>query len=162
MVTSGDVLRSALMKSGMTQTDIAKLLDCTAQNISLRLKRGSLRFEELTAMLGLCGYEVHIVGKDGKELPIFGNGKGTRMVKRVSGKEYDTAKSCAIASTQRYEGKDCFAELYETVDEDYFVAAYGSPMFMLTPVDRETAEQYKREWENAENQQKNFGDYAKD
>ncbi len=146
MMTSTEVISSALMKRRKTQREAADVLGWSPQNFNLRMKRNTVPFEEMTTILQHCGYDVRIVDSDGKELPHFGNGTGARVVKKVCGKQYDTSKASAVASTTQYQGRDCFAELYENVDGEYFVVSYESGRNTVSPIDEETAKNLMGKW----------------
>lgn len=94
------MVRSALAGAGKTQKELAEYMGWSPQNLSGRLKNGTLTFDELNKALGFVGYSVKMVSNTGSELPALGNSGSPRVVQMVGGVTYDTSKSESLCTSK--------------------------------------------------------------
>ena len=92
-MTASEMVRSALAGAGKTQKELAEYMGWSPQNLSSRLKNGTLTFDELNKALGFVGYSVKMVSSTGSEPPDLGNSGSPRVVQMVGGVTYDTSKT---------------------------------------------------------------------
>lgn len=144
-----EMVRSALMSAGKTQTELADFMGWSKQNLSGRLKNNSLSFDELTKALGFCGYEVKLVDMIGRELPDIGNSASPHVVQMVNGITYDTKKAESICDTKAVDGNECYMELFRDTSGLFFAVHYQlmeGGVNMVTPVPDIVAEQYRKRY----------------
>ena len=72
-MNASDMVRAALSAKKRTQKELAEFMGWSQQNLSYRLKAGTLTFDELAKALSFAGYEVKMVESTGEELPELGN-----------------------------------------------------------------------------------------
>lgn len=123
-MTSSEIIRSALIKSGKAQATLAEFMGCTRQNLNIRLRKGTLTYNELERALSFLGHRIVVLDDDGQPLRHYGNSTGPRLTRRIGGKVYDTSKASLIESTA---GKDAgsvaeYEELYVDAAGQEFVA----------------------------------------
>ena len=70
-MTASEMVRSALAGAGKTQKELAEYMGWSPQNLSSRLKNGTLTFDELNKALGFVGYSVKMVSSTGSEPRIW-------------------------------------------------------------------------------------------
>ena len=117
-MTSTEIIRSALIKSGKTQAALAEFMGCTRQNLNIRLRKGTLTYNELEKALSFLGHRIMVLDDDGQPLRHYGNSTGPRLTRRIGGKVYDTSKASLIESTASKE----YEELYVDAAGREFVA----------------------------------------
>lgn len=123
-MTSSEIIRSALIKSGKTQRELADFMGCTRQNLNIRLRKGTITYDELEKALSFLGHRIMVLGDDGQPLRHYGNSTSPRLTRRIGGKVYDTSKASLIKSMT---GKDAgsvaeYKELYVDTAGQEFVA----------------------------------------
>ncbi|MEG0385660.1 MAG: helix-turn-helix transcriptional regulator [Solibacillus sp.] len=66
----GEKIRIALIKKGMTLTQLAEKLEVSQPNLSKKLKRNNFSEEELRKIAGLLDmkFEAHFIMKDGTKI----------------------------------------------------------------------------------------------
>lgn len=143
-----EALNSVLRYTGTTQKQAAELMKWTPAQLSLRVKRGSLRVDDFMTILDMLGIDVQFIDrKTGKNVrpPIRGHGRRvSRMVNLVT---YDTANADAITSNFYADGKNEYndgmaMELYIDQEGRYFFAQYssmGGVRDSIIPVEKEDA-----------------------
>ena len=87
-MTSTEIIRSALIKSGKTQAALAEFMGCTRQNLNIRLRKGTLTYNELEKALSFLGHRIMVLDGDGQPLRHYGNSTGPRLTRRIGGKVY--------------------------------------------------------------------------
>lgn len=122
-MTSSEIIRSALIKSGKSQRELADFMGCTRQNLNIRLRKGTLTYNELDKALSFLGHRIAVVENDGQALRHYGNSSSPRATRTINGKLYDTSKASLVDTTKGTSpGKDVdFEELYVDTDGQMFV-----------------------------------------
>lgn len=123
-MTASNMVRSALIRAGKTQGDLASYMGCTKQNISDRLKRNTLTFDELSKALGFCGFTAKLLDDQGREVPNLNNSTSPRVVQMVDGVTYDTAKAESLCDSKAQDGEEFFTELFQDASGEFFVVHY--------------------------------------
>lgn len=142
-MTASEMVRTSLKMSGHTQTELAKFMGWSKQNLNIRLKNNSLTFDELAKALGYSGYRVEMTNADGLSLPHFGNSKSPRIVKMVDGVRYDTSKAESICDNRTLNIDMIYMELFRNEEGRFFMAYYQlceGGRNMISPIGREAAE----------------------
>ena len=123
-MTSTEIIRSALIKSGKTQAALAEFMGCTRQNLNIRLRKGTLTYNELEKALSFLGHRIMVLDDDGQPLRHYGNSTGPRLTRRIGGKVYDTSKASLIESTASKDAGSVaeYEELYVDAAGREFVA----------------------------------------
>lgn len=121
---ASEMVRTALASAGKTQRELAEHMGWSPQNLSGRLKNGSLTFDELTRALNFAGYEVKMTDAGGAELPKLDNSSSPRLVQMVDGVTYDTCKAESLCSSKETPGDDLYMELFRDASGAYFLAYY--------------------------------------
>lgn len=138
-MTSSEIIRSALIKSGKSQRELADFMGCTRQNLNIRLRKGTLTFNELEKALSFLGHRITVLDDDGRPLLHYGNGKGPRATCTIGGKVYDTSKASLLETTKGTDASretDC-EELYVDTDGQMFVVyRVGNRKPIVTTSDR--------------------------
>lgn len=62
-MNAGEVIKTAMKAKGMTQTQMAKLLNKTQSVIATRLNNGNISADVMCEMLDLLGYELVVQPK---------------------------------------------------------------------------------------------------
>lgn len=123
-MTSSEIVRSALIKSGKTQRALAKHMGFSPQAMNIRLRKETLTYNELEKALTFLGCRITVQDDDGQALRHYGNSKEPRLTRQIGGKMFDTSKASLIESTS---GADAFSmtefkELYVDTTGQEFVA----------------------------------------
>ena len=123
-MTSTEIIRSALIKSGKPQAALAEFMGCTRQNLNIRLRKGTLTYNELEKALSFLGHRIMVLDDDGQPLRHYGNSTGPRLTRRIGGKVYDTSKASLIESTASKDAGSVaeYEELYVDASGKEFVA----------------------------------------
>lgn len=118
-LSASEIIKKCLAIRGCSMAELGRRLNCTGQNISLKLKRNSISANEFMMWLDMLGYEVIVKERDGyildenTELPK----KACRIRCVVDGVRFDSlkakliAKACEAEKQDDDEGKA--TELYE-------------------------------------------------
>lgn len=123
-MNASDMVRAALSAKKRTQKELAEFMGWSQQNLSYRLKAGTLTFDELAKALSFAGYEVKMVEATGEELPELGNSSSPRLVQMVDGVTYDTSKAESLCSSREETGEEFYMELFKDPSGAYFVAYF--------------------------------------
>lgn len=121
---SSDMIRDALKASGKSQKDLAKYMGWSPQNLSGRMKKNTLTFDETMKALKFAGYGVQILDTDGNGVPKFGNTESPSLVQMVDGVTYDTGKAESVCSSREGTGDDFYMELFKDLSGNYFIAHF--------------------------------------
>ena len=123
-MTSSEIIRSALIKSGKSQAMLAEFMGCTRQNLNIRLRRETLTYNELEKALAFLGCRITVLDDDGQTLRHYGNSKGAKLTGQIGGKMFDTSKASLIESTSGTDAGSVaeFKELYVDATGQKFVA----------------------------------------
>ena len=142
-MTASNMVRSALIRSGKTMSDLAEYLGCTKQNVSDRLRRGTLTFDELAKALGYCGYTAKLLDDQGREVPNLNNSTSPRIIRVVDGVTYDTSKAESLCDDKAKMGEDFYTELFQDSSGEFFVVHYQiweGGKSTLSPVSKNAAQ----------------------
>lgn len=123
-MTASEMVRAALTARKLTQNELAEYMGWSKQNLSYRLKAGTLTFDELVKALRFAGYEVKVVEAAGNELPHLGNSTSPQMVQMVNGVTYDTSKAESLCTSKSSDGDKFYMELFKDPSGAYFMAYY--------------------------------------
>lgn len=123
-MTASEMVRSALAGAGKTQKELAEYMGWSPQNLSNRLKNGTLTFDELNKALGFVGYSVKMVSSTGSEPPDLGNSGSPRVVQMVGGVTYDTSKAESLCTSKETPDDKLYMELFKDPSGAYFLAYY--------------------------------------
>ena len=123
-MTSSEIVRSALIKSGKTQRALADHMGWSRQNMNIRLRKGTLTFNELDKALEFLGCRIVVGDDEGRPLQHYGNGTTPKLTRSIGGKVYDTSKASLIATTKDSDADsvDEYMELYVDTSGKRFVA----------------------------------------
>ena len=144
-MNASNMVRSALIRSGKTMTGLAEFMGCTKQNVSDRLRRGTLTFDELTKALSFCGYTVKLLDSQGREIPNLNNSTSPRVVRVVDGVSYDTAKAESLCDDKAMMGEDFYTELFQDASGAFFVVhdqVWEGGKSTLSPVSKNAAQRF--------------------
>ena len=119
-MNASDMVRAALSAKKRTQKELAEFMGWSQQNLSYRLKAGTLTFDELAKALSFAGYEVKMVEATGEELPELGNSSSPRLVQMVDGGTYDTSRAESLCSSREATGDEFYMELFKDPSGAYF------------------------------------------
>ena len=142
-MTASNMVRSALIRAGKTQGELADYMGCTKQNISDRLKRNTLTFDELSKALGFCGFTAKLVDDQGREVPNLNNSTSPRVVQMVDGVTYDTSKAESLCDDKAQRSEDYYSELFQDASGAFFVVHYQvweGGKSTITPVSKNGAQ----------------------
>lgn len=128
-----EVLNAALLNRGVTQAESAAMIGWTAQKLSQRLIRNSLRADDFIRLMDALGIEIEFKDKEtGEPLKMHTSGYG-RRVKGVSDKiQFDTDQSEPLSNSFYEDGVNEFGEdgraveLYIDKEGRYFFAEYSA------------------------------------
>lgn len=122
-MTSSEIIRSALIKSGKSQRELADFMGCTRQNLNIRLRKGTFTYNELEKALSFLGHRIMVLDDDGQSLRHYGNSKGPRATCTINGKVYDTSKASLLETTEGTDSsrENDYEELYVDTDGQMFV-----------------------------------------
>lgn len=123
-MNASDMVRAALSAKKRTQKELAEFMGWSQQNLSYRLKAGTLTFDELAKALSFAGYEVKMVEATGEELPELGNSSSPRLVQMVDGVTYDTSRAESLCSSREATGDEFYMELFKDPSGAYFMAYF--------------------------------------
>lgn len=121
---SSDMIRDALKAAGKSQKDLARYMGWSPQNLSGRLKKNTLTFDETIKALKFAGYRLQILDTEGKGIPKFGNSEGPKLVQMIDGVTYDTGKAESICSSREGTSDDFYMELFKDPSGGYFIAHF--------------------------------------
>ena len=119
-----EMVKTALAIAEKTQRQLAQHMGWSPQNLSARLKNGSLSFDEVCKALRFCGYDVKPVDTNGNALPRIGNSSSRRVSQTVNGEEYDTAKAESIGVGPAEEN-GMYMELFRKASGEFFLVSYS-------------------------------------
>lgn len=123
-MTGSEMIRKALVSAGKTHKELAAHMGWSPQNLSGRLKKNSLSFDEMTKAMSFAGYAVKLVDSDGKEVPDLDNSSSPKVVQEVGGKTYDTCKAVSLCTSREHPDDDLYMELFRDASGEFFVAYY--------------------------------------
>lgn len=131
MMTSREVIETALAKNSQTQAWLAREMGWTPQNFCQRFRRGGIRADEFLAMLDVLGVDATFTLRGtGEILKPHVRGHGRRLTGNCEKVTFDTAASEAIANSFYEDGVNEFnadgeaTELYVDSKGRFFVAEY--------------------------------------
>ncbi len=130
ILTSREILSSALRETGKTQAEAAANMCWSPQQLSHRLVRNTLRADDFIHLLDGIGVDVTFtVRETGKKIKVRIEGAGNRAKGMVGGVIYDTAASYPLANDFYADGINKYTdglatELYMDVDGRYFLVEY--------------------------------------
>ncbi len=151
IMTVKEMLSAAYRATGTNQAVAAATIGWTAQQISQRMVRNSLRADDFLAILDNLGIELTMTVKNGgKEIKTLRAGAGRRVHKMVDNVMYDTAQSDALSNNFYADGENEYTdgkatELYKDKNNRYFFAEYVSwegGKDSITPVTAEIAAKF--------------------
>ena len=134
-MTGSEVIRSAFIKSGKTQRELADYMGWSRQNMNIRLRKDSLSFSEVEKALEFLGHRVVVQNDNGDVLLHYGNSAAPRLTCNVNGLVYDTSRSSLIASKKgdSPEGIDERIELYvDTAGREFVVYRFADGRGAIT------------------------------
>ena len=76
-MTSSEIIRSALIKSGKSQAALAEFMGCSRQNLNIRLRKGTFTYNELEKALSFLGHRIVVLDDDGQSLLHYEIGRAT-------------------------------------------------------------------------------------
>lgn len=141
-MSASEMVRHALTSKGKTQTELAKHMGWSKQNLSSRLKNDSLTFDEMAKALAFCGYEVKMVDAKGRRIPMLDNTESPKVVQMVNGKTYDTSKAESICDSKAEHMTVPYMELFRDTSGEYFLVYYQpweGGVNMICPVSKQRA-----------------------
>lgn len=130
-MSSKEILTAAYKATGITQSEGAKKIGWTKQQLSSKLIRGTLRADEFLNLLDAIGVDVEfkVRGSD-QNIKARVPGMGRRVRCMVDKVIYDTAASDALSNNFYADGVHEYTEgrameLYVDKDGRYFFAEYS-------------------------------------
>lgn len=129
-MTSREAIIAALKATGTTQAEGAARLGWSAQQLSGRLMRNSMRADEFLEFMDAIGIDVSfVVRESGAALKTHIAGAGRRVRAMVDKVKYDTEAASALANNFFADGKNEYTdgkamELYVDDQGRYFFAEY--------------------------------------
>ena len=129
-MTASEKVHQIIKQAGFNDSDVAKELNISRQNLSDKMKRGTLRAETLFKIMDIIGVEVKFYKKStGKEIREYIRGDGRPVKAYVDSKLYNTKTSDALANNFYSDGKNKYndgraRELYIDREGNYFFAEY--------------------------------------
>lgn len=153
-MNSNDIVQSLQVMYGKGKKDIAKIINIIPQRYSDKMKRGTLRVDELIAIMESLGCYFKMYDKEtNEEIPVWCVGDGEHVKRMVGKKYYDTLHASAISNTFYEDGINkyvdgCAYELYKDADGQYFIVKYYESSDMrhsIMLVSEEEAEKFVEE-----------------
>lgn len=157
--SSSAAVKEMLRDTGKTQKWLADETGTTKQNISNRLKKGTLSADEFIVIAKMLGFQVSLEKMSegryrGMEIIPSDGAGGRRLKQMVDGVCYDTGKSKAICHTEEHSGWKM--ELFADEEGRYFAAHYTdweNTRDYITPCPESVAAQWVLSVKNSENNQ---------
>lgn len=132
-MTAKEIISAALDTIGITQATAAKNYGWSAQQLSQRIVRGSLRVDEFIGLMDSMGIDITFtVRETGKTIKPHISGHGRRVKGVSDGIQYDTEYAEALANSFYADGVNEYSdsgeafELYIDRDGRYFMAEYSN------------------------------------
>lgn len=132
-MTAKEILAAALDAIGITQATAAKNYGWSAQQLSQRIVRGSLRTDEFLGLLDSMGVDITFtVRETGEKLKPHISGHGRRVKGVSDGVQYDTEYAEALSNSFYADGVNEYnengeaLELYLDKEGRYFMAEYSN------------------------------------
>ena len=57
------IIKSKLAEQGLNSRKLASMLDCSPQNLTQKIKRKTLRYDEIVRIADMLGYEIKWIPK---------------------------------------------------------------------------------------------------
>lgn len=134
-LSASEIIRKALTESGFTHSSLGKILGCTGQNISNKLRRNTLSADEFVSWLDIMGFDVTVTcRKTARNIEDidFGTNHRIRYIKRVvDGKYFNNRTADVVANTFQkgvdgvFDENGRASELYRISDGTYILVEYG-------------------------------------
>jgi hypothetical protein len=132
-MTAKEIITAALDTIGITQATAAKNYGGSAQQLSQRIVRGSLRVDEFIGLMDSMGIDITFNVRDtGEEIKPRISGHGDRVKGFSDGVQYDTEYAEALSNSfyadgqHEYNEKGEALELYLDKEGRYFMAEYSN------------------------------------